>query len=209
MLDLETLSITAAILSIGIAMFAIWLSITFYFKSKESEQEASKSLAKIETQAGILQKLNADQLDKLLDHALKQKQSITEQAMPHVMEALSDITQVIQQNQTGDKDQPITNEQAYELFIALYFYIAQTNYWAQFYIPDFKDFKPDSNDSHFLYKNIVDTSFHDFNTIEKMLDNCDQEILAKASNANLLTETNSNWKKFVTDTTGYLTRNKR
>ena len=208
----ENLSIIASIVSIIVAVLAIWLSVTFYRSGRDSEKQVSVSLSEIKTQAGSLQKLSGKWMTQLIEHVTEPKPSSTDEALPHIIKAFAEIPQVIQasfQEKQTNESKPITESQLCELYVALYFYIAQTNYWSQFYLPtNIDEFSPDTNEWHSLYKNIVDMSALDFKSMSKILDNCDQKLLKETLNNHLLTETDSYWAKQVTDTTNYFVRNK-
>ena len=85
------------------------------------------------------------------------------------------------------------------LYIVLYFYTAQTNYWAQFYLPSPGDF--DVNDQfHQLVRRMVDSSCDDFGHVAKFFSTVEPGKLNSNSLVNLLNETKNNWRDSVKST---------
>ena len=83
------------------------------------------------------------------------------------------------------------------MYIVLYFYTAQTNYWAQFYLPDPSNF--DLTDQfHLLVERIVDRSCEDFIIVNNYLQNVGQDKLSANVLVNMYNETVSDWHSSVT-----------
>jgi hypothetical protein len=61
--------ITSLVVSFFFGGFAIWLSMHFYTKAKDTEREVSNSLESIKAQTDTLQKLTARWMDRFTRHA--------------------------------------------------------------------------------------------------------------------------------------------
>lgn len=192
----EVWSIVSSVVSVILAVFAVALSIYFFVQTKNTEKEVTSSLTKIETQAESLQKINAKWMDRLTRYVTEPRPSQSEESIPLLIQILAQLpqtitasfTQVPQQN----TQEQLVNE-IYSSYIALYFYIAQTNYWSQYYLPNARDFDQ-ANEFHNLVKRIVDMSCADFAHIAKILGNCDQAKLKANTLAHLLEETKDFWR---------------
>lgn len=201
-MTMEVWSIVSSIVSVILGAFAIALSIYFFVQTKSTEKEVTSSLSKIETQADSLQKINAKWMDRLTRYVTEPRTNPTEESIPILIQILSQLPQNITSSLTQAPQQN-TQEQLvneiYSSYIALYFYIAQTNYWSQFYLPNAHDFDQ-NNEFHTLVKRIVDMSNSDFNHIAKILSNCDQNKLKSNPLAHLLHETRDSWRLSVRST---------
>jgi hypothetical protein len=195
-MSVNELSIAASIASIILAILAILLSILFFVLSKKSESATANSLAKIETQADSLQRLTGKWMDRLTRYVTTDKPSPVDESFPQLIAMLAQIPQTITASLTQisvkDNNQQLLNE-IYTAYIAIYFYCAQTNYWAQFYLPQAKAFDP-NDDFHLLVKRIVDLSNSDFTTMANILAKCDQDKLKNNSLAHLMNETINDWR---------------
>lgn len=194
---INTISILSGAFSIGISVIAMLLSILFYFAGRNTEIRISTSLAKIEAQTDALQKLSSRQIDKLMKHAFDDSgQSATNDAMIQLMNNLSQIpitiTTILRQPSNTTNDAQLVAD----LYSALYFYTAQTNYWSQFYLPKAADFdETDANHAHI--KRIVDLSCSDFNAVVNYLATCNQSLLANSSLSEYLRVTKETWRHTV------------
>jgi hypothetical protein len=193
---MNILSIFSGAFSIGISFIAMILSASFYFAGRNTEKSVAVSLARIEAQTDSLQKLSGKQIDKLMKHALDgHNQVSTNDTMLQLMNVLSQmpvtITTILKNpSDNSDKDHIMT------LYVALYFYIAQTNYWAQYCLPKESEFDG-TNDFHLQTKRVVDLSNSDFITVANWLNSCDYSLLEKISLSHLMVETKDTWRKYV------------
>lgn len=198
----EIWSIVSSVVSVILAIFAIGLSIYFFVETKNTEQRVTNSLSKIEAQADSLQKINAKWMDRLTRYVTTERESPADNSVPQLIQILAQLPATITATltQTPDKStQQQLVEEVYSAYIALYFYIAQTNYWSQFYLPNVSDF--DSNDEfHNLVKRVVDMSDADFKFIAGILAKCDQKQLRANNLVHLLDETKDFWRHRVRST---------
>jgi len=193
---MNILSIFSGAFSIGISFIAMILSAAFYFAGRNTEKSVAVSLAKIEAQTDSLQKLSGRQIDKLMKHALDGTSQVsTNDTMMQLMNVLSQmpvtITTILKQpSGNPDKDHLVT------AYVALYFYIAQTNYWAQYYLPKASEFDS-TNEFHLQTKRVIDLSYSDFTIVANWLNSCDSSSLSNNSLSHLLVETKDTWRKYV------------
>lgn len=193
---INILSILSGAFSIGISFIAMVLSVAFYFAGRNTENRIATSLARIEAQTDALQKLSGKQIDKLMKHALDGSNQVsTNDTMLQLMHVLSQmpvtITTILKQPaDNSDKEQLVTS------YVALYFYIAQTNYWSQYYLPKATEFDS-ANEFHLQTKRVVDLSDSDFQTVATWLGKCDPSLLANNPLSHLLIETKDTWRKYV------------
>ena len=198
----EIWSIVSSVVSVILAVFAMGLSIYFFVETKKTEQGVTNSLAKIEAQAEGLQKLNAKWMDRLTRYVTEQRPQPTDAAVPHLIQILAQLpatlTATLTQGSDRDAQESLLDE-IHTSYIAMYFYIAQTNYWAQFYLPSAADFDSGKEFDN-LVKRIVDMSDADFTYIAGILGKCNQDRLYRNPLAHLLTETKDTWKNRVRST---------
>ena len=201
----EIWSIISSIVSVILGMFAIFLSAYFFVVGRKSEKEVSQSLTKIETQADILQKITAKQLDRLTKHVTQGTKNPYDYILPNLVTVLAElpytITSTLRTENSNDNEQLIN--EVVTCYIALYFYTVQTNYWSQQFLPSLNEFD-ESNDMHKTIQRIVDMSNGDFERIASILANlikADINRLESNSLIGLLTETRDIWKDYVKSST--------
>jgi len=199
-MDLNTINIISSVASLVVSVGAVALAIVFYMGGRNTELRVSTALAEIKAQTDALQKLSGRQIDKLMKHAFEATKSEPSTEITHqLLLILKDMPYAL----TSSVDK--THKESYDeqfiitLYIVLYFYTAQTNYWAQFYLPSSGEF--DINDQfHQLVKRIVDSSCDDFGHAAKFLSTVDVNKLKSNSLVNLLDETKDNWRYSVKST---------
>src|SRR5690348_1876077 len=69
----EIVNLVASLASLILAVIAIWLSIHFYDKAKESEKITEVNVNEIKTQTTALTEISSRMLDKYTDYATKPK----------------------------------------------------------------------------------------------------------------------------------------
>lgn len=85
-------------------------------------------------------------------------------------------------------------------YIALYYYAALTNYWAQQGLPPLDKFEETSNYSKAV-KRIVDSSYNDFIYLADVLNNIDPGLIQNCSTFHLLQEVADIWEPLIMDST--------
>lgn len=206
MIDANTFSIAASLVAIVLAILAIVLSIWFFVLAKKTETQTSSSLTKIETQADSLQKLTGRWMDRLTKYVTSDRPNIIDESIPQFLSILSQLPQTITATITQVSSRDSIENQAQliaNLYIALYFCTAQTNYWCQSYFPRGAEFD-ENNNFHQTVKRIIDISHSDFITLSSILANIDQTKLTQSNIAHLFTETKDYWCHSVKSTTDIL-----
>lgn len=203
MIDANTFSIAASLATIVLAILAIVLSIWFFVLAKKTETQTSSSLTKIETQADSLQKLTGRWMDRFTKYATSDRPSIVDESFPQLLAIISQLPQTITATITQVSTRDAPEDTIYTLYIALYFYTAHTNYWAQSYFPKASEFD-ESNNFHQLVRRIIDMSHADFMVIAGILAKFDQTKLNQNTIVHLLNETKDFWRHNVKSTSDIL-----
>ena len=189
----------ASFASIILAILSAGLSIYFFVQTKTTEQNVSNSLAKIETQTQALQKLSGKYMDKLTTAVIDNRPDPFD--LPHY-ELLSIIRQQTDtiSAQLFVPPKTETNEQLpteiLNMYIAVYYYSALTNYWSQLLLPDAREFD-ENQEFHPLVKRAVQASAADFEAFANVLENADQARVRSASLYHLVKETQALWRDQV------------
>jgi len=202
MTAVEAWSVASSIVSVVLAVLAIVLSIWFFVMAKNTEKDVAGSLTKIETQADSLQKLNARWMDRLTRFVTEERPRPADESIPQLVAILAQLPQTLTTSLTQVPQRATQEQLAQELissYIAIYFYTAQTNYWAQFYLPEAANFDA-TNEFHRLVQRMVDTSYTDFTHIATVLAGVDQSRLEANPLAHLLRETKDSWRLRVRST---------
>jgi hypothetical protein len=199
---IEAFNLAASISSILLAILAIFLSIWFFIQSKKSEQNTASSLTKIETQAESLQKINSKWMDRLTQYVTSSKPNPLESALPELFKIMSSIPQSLMTNLPQninlhkDLDEEEILKELISGYIAIYFYSAQTNYWAQGYLPKFEHYQ-DNNELHILTKRMIDVSNTDFIFMQGVIKKIDRNMLTNNPLFHLLEETENLFKSNI------------
>ena len=201
-MTVEVWSIVSSMVSVILGFLAIGLSVYFYVQSKNTEKATSTSLAKIETEADALQRLNVKWMDRLTRYVTEERRSPSEDTVTQLIAILSQVPQTIAATLTqvspGAGDDRLIRE-LYSTYIALYFYTACTNYWSQLYLPNASDFD-EANQFHGLCRRIADMSSADFAHMAGILESCDQPRLGANLLAHMLSEARDFWRLQVRST---------
>jgi hypothetical protein len=189
----DVVGIVAGLVSIGLGILAIWLSLWFFKQSKQTESNVDASLIKIETQTEMLQKITSKQLDRLTKFVTEPKSNQNDEQLNELLKTFSQLPQLLlapQPNSTPN------NEQNLSLLIALYFYTAQTNWSAASSLPTAEEFDS-SIPYHAHIKRIVDMSANDFQSVTNQLSQIDQNKLEAVNTYHLYEETLKNFSGLV------------
>ena len=159
-MTLEIVSIVAGFVSILIGCMAVALSLWFYRQTKDTEKAVSGSLIKIETQADMLQKITGKQLDRLTKFVTDPKKEQSEEQFTKIFQIIAQLPQMMLP-QPASTEATITKTYEIQMWVALYFYSAQTNWLSTTSLPEQSEFDSD-NAYHAHIKRIVDLSAADF-----------------------------------------------
>lgn len=70
---IDVVNLVSAIASLILSVLAIWLSLYFYTKSKDSEKQSEVNVGEIKTQTGLLVDISSRMLDKFTDYSTRPK----------------------------------------------------------------------------------------------------------------------------------------
>jgi len=138
-------------------------------------------------------------MDRLTKYVTEGHPHILDNALPQIISILAEIpntvTATIEKASINENQETLVGE-IITSYIALYFYTAQTNFWAQNYLPSLSEFD-DDNTLHTSLRRIVDMSNSDFEKIAQILSTVDVSRLESNPLMSLLIETRDEWKDFV------------
>lgn len=200
MTSVEVWSIASSIVSMILAILAMWFAFYVYDKGKGTDQSITNSLAKIEAQAESLQKLSGKWMDRLTRYVTTERPpGPLDQQLPHLIAVLTQLPQAITMQitrpQTNDPPEQLV-EELISCYIAMYYYAALTNFWAAGYLPDVAE-ADDKNEFQMMTRRIIDGSCQDFNNIAKLLGTLDQQRLERNPSVGILVETRDLWRHHV------------
>lgn len=196
---LAIVGIIAGSVSVILGFLALFLSVIFFVKGRNTEKAVSNTLTEIRTQTQILQKITARQIDRFTKYFTEQKPQgadDTAQLISILAQLPNQLTSHLSEtSQTGDFE--VLMDDFIICCAVLYFYTAQTNYWCQSYLPSASEFD-ENNDFHKLTMRIVDMSAADFNLIANVLSKQDSSRIQKDSvSYELMNETITYWRDTV------------
>ncbi len=196
----EIFSIAASIASVILAVIAIAMSIFFYTQSKNTESSVKESLSGIRTQTDSLQKLTGRWMDRLTKYVTSPKENTdtTEQVRQLLQSLPENIAEQIKLPATSE-NAALTSE-IVTSYIALYYYSAVANVWAQFSLPPLNKYD-DNPDYSALVSRVVDGSAADFQHMAKLLASLDQAEVQSNSLKHLLDEAMDLYRDRVATTT--------
>jgi len=196
----EAWGMASNIVSMILAIMAMWFAFYIYDKGKATDQSITNSLSKIEAQAESLQKLSGRWMDRLTRYVTQERPpGPLDQTLPELVTVLATLPQAItmQINQPAKSDPPEhLIEELLTCYIVIYYYTALTNFWAQGYLPDVADFD-EKNEFHQLTKRVTDGSSQDFGNIARILEATDQQRRSRNSLAHMLVEARDLWGHHV------------
>lgn len=199
---MEILNASASIVSILLAILAGGLSIYFYKQSKESEKKVEVALESIRAQTETLQNLSARWMDRLTKYVTDNNPY--DRTLFHLISELKDLpTHIVSQiNIPEMKNNNYDKGRELSFLIAIYYYIALTNFWSQQQLPIHEKYfeNPDFTET---IKRIVNMSYNDFMDVERTLNAYPYEQLKSNSLFYLYEEAETVWKQHVKDSTTF------
>jgi hypothetical protein len=149
---METVGLVAGVVSVILAVVAIWQAMYFYSKGKDTESRVETALVGIKAQVETLQAVNAKITERLTRYVTtpRNEAAQTAELFAVTLRSLPDIALKF-----------LPPSQA-----------ASTNVWASFCLPHPEDFDPER---HALAKRVVDQSAIDFKTISGLIAQLDQQ----------------------------------
>lgn len=172
-MDENIFNIAASIASIILAFFAIWQSMYFYTKGKDTESRAEAALVGIKSQVETLQAVNAKITDRLARFATTPRNDAAQTAelFAVTLRSLPEIAlKFLPPGQATNE--PVLRREIMLAYVALWYYSASTNVWASFSLPQPEDFDPER---HAFIKRIVDQSSADFKYMSGLVSQLNQQ----------------------------------
>lgn len=196
------INLASALLSVALAIIAIWLSIYFYTKGKDTEKETSSALAAIKAQSEALQKLTGRWMDRFTRHATEPKP--LDEGLLSLVNAVANlptliITQLKPQPDTATQETLIAEN--INCYVLLYHYAALANVLAQGLLPSEDYFDP-AESTHSTLASIIDNTVADFNRMANLLNNVHPTRIEQSTYINLLRDTVNRWQPLVKDKDG-------
>jgi len=199
MISSDTLNLAIGLMSIFLGLLAAGLAIWFFVLTKRTEKEVSNSLVEIKTQATSLERLTGKWMDRFTRYFTDQKPQSATETIPEILTVLVKISQGLTSSMKSEPQKENLEGLFSEListYIAIYYYTALTNYFAQGYLPHTFEFD-EKNQFHQLVKRVLDTSQADFRRIEDIILAIDKNRIAANPLAHLLEEAITHWSRNV------------
>ena len=157
-------SLISSIVSIGIAVFAVWIGWLFYKKGSEAETRAETALAGIKGQTDTLAKLSSSQIRQLTKAVTQQ--SPTEKALIEALSKSIDRSEMIEKHikVPTTEDTTVMRQEIVCAYILLYYYSAVGNNLLTYVLPH--------NDDEKVFEVIspyIDSTFADFKHMESVM----------------------------------------
>ncbi len=196
---IEIINLLAGIASLILSILAIWLSLYFYDKSKNTESKMDKSLEGIRIQTQSLENLTAKWMDRFTRYATNPKAA--DETSVLLMQIVREYTSQNIGGQLKEVDNTATKEaminELISGYIAIYYYTAVANVALQIHLPA-EITELETNDG---VKGLVDSSYADFVRLDSILTNVNQDRLTNNGLYSLYQQSVQNWKPYVKDTT--------
>lgn len=201
-----TIGIIAGIVSIILAIIAIWQAMYFYSKGKDTESRVETSLVGIKSQVDTLQAVNAKITERLTRFVTTPRNdaaqsfellAVTLRTLPEIALKFLPPTQ--------SANEPALRHEITLAYVAIWYYTATTNVWASFCLPPPEDFDPER---HALIKRIVDQSAIDFRYMNQLVGQLNQQEIQSQQfqYAHLYTEVTRFLQPLIGDTSEHFAR---
>jgi len=164
-IDMNLIATFSSFISIILGIIAIWLSLHFYDKAKQSEKNVEKALEGIQAQANMLKDITSKQMTRLIKGVTEQK------PIDDILAIISTVRNVPENSlnlQLQQQEIEALTAQAIEGYIGAYYYSAVSNFMAQILLPDVASYDQ-NNQNHAYVKSVVDISCRDFYNLHNLL----------------------------------------
>lgn len=172
---LGIIGLVAGIVSVILAVVAIWQAMYFYSKGKDTESRTEAALVGIKAQVETLQSVNSRITDRLTKFVTTPRNDAA-QASDLIAATLGSLPEIALK--FLPPSQP-SNEAALRhentlAYVALWHYVASTNVWASFSLPHPSEFNPE-HPWHIWCKQVIDQTAADFKYMENLVSQLDQQ----------------------------------
>jgi len=202
----ETISVVSGLVSLVVSFLAIWLSVTFYRQTKDSETKVQLALESIKTQTDTLQAFNAKTLDRLTKFVTtpRDEPGQSTQILAATLRDLPDIVLKLRVPSDTSNEAALRQEIA-DAYIALWNYTGTANIWSSYCLPALSEFSTADN-YHKTVKHIVDRSAADFRHITSLINQLNDADIRSSRNIHLYNEAYDQLYNFVADATEIFAR---
>lgn len=195
----EIINLVAGIASLILSVLAIWLSLYFYDKSKNTESKVDKALEGIRVQTQSLETLTGKWMDRFTKYVTNPKAADeTSLLLMQIVREYStqNIGGQLKEVDSGATKEALANELV-SSYIVVFFYTAVANVALQAHLPsEITDLTTDDG-----AKGLVDSSYADFQRLDSILSSVDRSRLESNNLYSLYQIGVQNWKPYVKDTT--------
>ncbi len=203
---METIGLIAGIASVILAVVAIWQSMYFYTKGKDTESRAEAALVGIRAQVETLQAVNAKITERLTKYATTPRNDSAQAAelFAVTLRSLPEIAlKFLPPSQTTNE--PAMRREITLAYVGLWYYAASTNVWASFCLPNPEDF---DNERHASIKRVLDQSATDFKYMNGLVAQLDQQEIQSQNFqfSHLYSEVTQHLQSVVGDTSEHFAR---
>lgn len=204
---LGIIGLVSGIVSVILAVIAIWQAIHFYTQGKNTESRVETALSAIKAQVETLQSINGRTLDRLTKYATTHREDGSTQVATALSSALKELPAIFLQFKVPPQGSNHTEmrREIVSCYICLWYYSATANINAAFSLPSVEEFD-ENNSYHVFIKNSVDRSFADFNYMTEIIRKLSDDEIAGSFYLNLYNETKQNLIHFVGDTAQHFSR---
>jgi hypothetical protein len=195
---LTIINTSVGLMSLVLGAFAIWISIYFYNRAKDSEKATATALEAIRSQSEMLQKLTGRWMDRFTRHAVEPRPA--DEGLLQLVQVVASLpTTILAHMQVRHTDstshEPLVKE-VVDAYVGLYYYTALANVLAQVQLPQEQDFNAEDQ-YHATVQALIDRTAADFAHVAKVLGGVDQARLAASSLKHLLDEAIERWTPHV------------
>ncbi len=193
---IDLINLLSSIASLILSIIAIWLSLWFYEKSKNSEKNSEILLNNIKTQSESLERLTAKWMDRFTKYVTNPKEA--DETVKLLLSSFQKNSEIDNGLVSADQkvNEKISNEMIIRLYIVIYFYSSLTNISTQSYLPQLNQLEHDN-----ILKNIVDASYSDVLEAESFLNQIDSAELNKNKLYSIYKLTKESYRSSVKDVT--------
>lgn len=201
---MELFNTAVGLTSLVLGGFAIWLSLHFYERAKESEKQAALLLEGIRTQTDSLQKLTGRWMDRFTRHATEPKP--VDEGLMALVSAVADLpttiltTLRITPGAEPTQVEPIRAELV-NTYIGLHYYSAVANVALQTHLPAASEYD-ETNPGHVALRRLIDSTANDFSFMANSINAMERPRVDTSRLAHLLQETNRDWAPLVRNADG-------
>ena len=203
---MDIVGLVAGIVSVILAIVAIWQAMYFYSKGKDTESRVEAALVGIKAQVETLQAVNAKITERLTRYVTTPRNdaaqtaelfAVTLRSFPEIALKFLPPSQAT--------NEPALRHEITLAYVAMWYYVASTNVWASFCLPNPEDYDPER---HALVKRVVDQSAADFKYIGGLVSQLNQQEIQSQDFqfAHLYNEVTQHLQALIGDTSEHFAR---